>query len=500
VKIGLYDFEIVINRIKDKVTYEGISLINPNKFIMYVLGNRKSLTQNWMAFKFAYFYRLHAISRWRQQDIKSLGYDGVFLEPIHGFKWIYDGATPVKIYEHEYMYPIEKALESEMGLNLLKLTYYLPNFNKPYQEASKLKKVLRMGRIPFGAYFKQSFSREEHKYNMNKFDISRPVKDYLINVAFPESVRWYLMWRRILRTHKPNFLFLEYEYGPLEYMGIVASKKEGIPSIAIQHGVISPTHPGYYHIPSNVSYEEDDYINYVLPTITLVQGEYEKRILLKHGYPRKAVKVTGQPRYDFLAYSDEIFDRDEILEKYGLPRNKRYILWATQTHGLSREENLKNIKVISQALNSLKDEYHLLIKLHPNEDQRAPLYRKFLKNKEFVTIMPGETNVYELLYVSDALITKHSTVGIESIIMNRPILLTNTMGDSKALSMYTEYGFRWIITRKEDLVSYLNELETGELLDEFEKRRKIFLKDRICCLGSATKNVIKVIEKLGGKG
>jgi len=480
---------------KNKALYEDVSLVNPNKFIMYVLMGKRSLVQNWLTFKSAYYYRLHAVSRWKRQVIEPANYDGVFLEPIHGFKWIYDSTTSMKIYEHEYMYPIENILESSMGLNLLKLTYYLPSFNKPYQEVSKFKRILSMGRIPFGAYFKWGFYRQEHKYRLDKFDISRSIKDYLVNTAFPESVRWYLMWKRILRIHKPNFLFLQYEYGPLEYMGIVTSKKEDIPSIAIQHGVISPTHPGYYHVRDNVSYRADDYINYVLPTITLVQGEYEKRILLKHGYPKKAVKVTGQPRYDFLAHADEIFERNKILKKYGLPQNKRYILWATQTHGLPREENLRNLKVISQALSSLRDDYHLLIKLHPNEDPRAPLYNRFLGNKEFVTIMPGDTNIYELLYISDALITKHSTVGIEAIIMNRPILLTNTMGDLRALSMYTEYGFQWIIEKEDDLISYLNDLKTGELLDEFEKRRKFFMRERLAHFGTATQMVVRILEK-----
>ena len=206
--------------------------------------------------------------------------------------------------------------------------------------------------------------------------------------------------------------------------------------------------------PKNVAVNPDDYINHVIPTLTLVQGECERRLLLKMGYPKKTIRVTGQPRYDFLAYSDEIFDMERIIEEYRLPKNKRFIIWTTQTHGLSKQENIRNVQEILRAMKVLKNEYHLIIKLHPGENQKAPLYKKYFGDKDFATIIGGKANTYELIYISDALITKHSTTGIEAIAMGKPILLTGFV-KSVDLSLYTDYGFDYILGSYRDLIEYV---------------------------------------------
>jgi len=495
-KIGLNEFERIIGEIKDAAVFdENISLINPHRTVVYWIINNDSRDIKFSKFiaQSLYNYRKYKNLSFKYNAPREGTVNGIFLAMLSDFKYIYDLEKMEITYEHEFNYNIKNILQKQHNIDILEILYYsfLPKRPKT------ILKVANSRRIPFETYITRKLTKSENNFYCNdtmiKNHLGLEAYNYLKYVGFRESIRWYLAWKKIFKIHKPNFFFLISEYGPFEYMGVVASKNENIPSIALQHGVICPTHSGYYHHPKNVAKKDGDNINYVLPDLTLVQGKYEKKLLLKWGYPKKAVLVTGQPRYDFLLHADEIFNKKQIIKKYNLPKNKKFLLWATQTHGLSKEENLRNIKAIFGAMNELKDRYHLIIKLHPLEDQNAPLYKRFL-NKPFATIIRGRENTYELIHISDMVITKHSTVGIESIVMNKPIVLIETVKSAR-LNLYTDYGFRNIVQDKYDLIEYVKLLESGELLDAFEKRRRIFLRDRICCLGRATENVAKVLEK-----
>jgi UDP-N-acetylglucosamine:LPS N-acetylglucosamine transferase len=132
----------------------------------------------------------------------------------------------------------------------------------------------------------------------------------------------------IIEKEKPVAILMTFETGYYALALIAAARKKGIPIIAIQHGIIHPTHGAYTH--KEVSLAPNS-LAYPIPDKTAVYGEYTKSILIKRGsYPKDCVVVTGQPRYDILAEADKIFDRDKFCARYNLHPKKKIILIITQ--------------------------------------------------------------------------------------------------------------------------------------------------------------------------
>ena len=348
--------------------------------------------------------------------------------------------------------------------------------------------------------FVNSFEYSVKSKKINLYPYLKDTFEFMFKYRFPEAIKEIETVKNIIEKEKPDAMLLIDEADTIGRCIVTAAKLKKVPVIAIQHGVIGLNHPAYMHSKGDISPHGKVKAPYCpIPDKLAVYGPHEKKILTKiNFYPKNSVVVTGQPRYDFLRYANKIFNKKEIIKKYNLPKDKKFILWATQTHGLSIGENIKNIKAIFRAMEKLQNKYHLLIKLHPNENQNARLYKRFLKNKTFATIINGKQNTYELIYLSEAVIIKNSTVGTEAILMNKPIFITEII-KSIDVSLYTSYGFKCIIKKHGDLVKYIKRLNDEKVIRDFQKKRGYFLKDRLTNFGCATEKVYEVIKKVINK-
>ena len=97
--------------------------------------------------------------------------------------------------------------------------------------------------------------------------------------------------RRLLRRLHPAGILLVDEYGRPEWL--LAARAEGIPSAAVQHGIIHRFHVGYRYPARSPEL--------VLPARTYVFGNYEARLLTGESvYRPDEVIVTGSPRLDLV--------------------------------------------------------------------------------------------------------------------------------------------------------------------------------------------------------
>ena len=328
-----------------------------------------------------------------------------------------------------------------------------------------------------------------------------PSSSRIINQTYSEVKSAYKNYLEIIKNKKPKILILYNEKGALRYPAIVAAKKMGIPVVAIQHGIIYQGHPSYYHDPNNIS-KNGDFIDYLLPDITCVYGEYEYRLLQDYGsYPEKKLKITGSPRYDHLFELLSI-PKEKLIKKYSLSSEKRYLLWATQTHDklMSKTgENKINAEAVFSEMKKI-DDWNLIIKLHPGEDQKAKLYKRMMKKYDIdVNIFGRNADTGELIRLSDAVLIKNSTVGMEAIFLGKPVLLLNIV-KSHSLETYTKYGFDLLINKKEDLNRLLYSIDDDRFRIEFEKKRKYFMRERCANPGKSAESVWKVIESLMKNG
>jgi len=302
----------------------------------------------------------------------------------------------------------EKYLNSDIFTKAKEFNKKLEMLWEELKNSEDLKKSLTFDGIPL--------------YNILKDDVEGLLKSFktYTSVTFIEAAK------RILDTIKPSIILMHDEYGTLQLSLITEAKKRNIPTIAIQHGSNTETWISYVHKIEHVE-DKSGKICFPLPEKMCVWSKKAKENLLKFGnYPNNVPEVTGDPKIDFLPKAIQQFDLTKIKEELNIPKNKKIILFATQTLPNLHEKELLT-KSVFESIKNLQDVY-LIIKAHPNETGLS-FYKKIAdeNNVSNYTIQQF-SNLYELLYIADVVIVPYSTVGLEAMRMKKPVITLNLLG------------------------------------------------------------------------
>jgi len=307
------------------------------------------------------------------------------------------------------------------------------------------------------------------------------------------------LMKRAIEVEKPNLVLITCGYCQLGRAAVIAGKLKGVPTLEIQHGVIHSSHPGYMHAKDEIYTEGSVKSSYCpIPDKKAVYGNYYKDVLTEVStYPENSVVVTGQPRYDFLYHANKIYSKEKFFRKYKIDPNHKIVLWTTQCHGISNEENIKNFKAVFRTMQNFKD-VTLVIKQHPNEEKR---YTKMIKdylnkyNLEMnIVITPKSSDTYEQLFVCDLMITKHSTTAMEAVALNKPVIILNLSGETDAVD-YVEQGVALGVYKEEDLKAVIEKLLKDD--SKLAKNRAKYIEKYLYKIdGRATERVVKLIEQI----
>ncbi|WP_410984917.1 CDP-glycerol glycerophosphotransferase family protein [Bacillus cereus] len=128
---------------------------------------------------------------------------------------------------------------------------------------------------------------------------------------------------------------------------------------------------------------------------------------------------TGIPRTDLFFHLDR---QQEIVMKLRMQNKKigekKVILYAPTF----REHELKNahIELDMDALyKNLRDEYILLLRLHPAVKKHVKIHKKY---HEFMYDYSSYPNINDLLLITDILITDYSSIPFEFSLLRRPMI------------------------------------------------------------------------------
>lgn len=260
-------------------------------------------------------------------------------------------------------------------------------------------------------------------------------RDYIIlgsNAAY---------FMEVLQKIKPDILIVGSEATTVNWGHVLLAKSKGIPILEVQHGIFTHLTP-------------------VLPPISdkcAVGGDYYKEIYLKRGAKKDQVVVTGWPKFDSLV----------AQSKRDLFKNHKKVLFATQPPDL--DLNLKTIETIGTCFDHLNGMY-LIVKPHPAEDPKA--YTKVCALFKSVVLCSNQENTTSLVAAADVLITVSSTVAIEAVLFDKPIVCLNMSNDE---SIYISSGVALNVTKYEDIVPAIEDvLYNDETLEKLSDARKTF--------------------------
>ena len=310
-------------------------------------------------------------------------------------------------------------------------------------------------------------------------------------LLFPHAVKYIEIAKRMIEKEKPDLILIVNEYGNFERTLAVAGKLKEVSTLAVQHGVITLTHSEYI-------FNKEEKGKVILPDITCVFGKYYYDLLTKNSiYEPEQVVITGQPRYDVFYYVDKLYSKEKFLKRYNVNPKHKIVLWTTQCHGISEEENKKNFKAVFKTMQNLKNAT-LIIKQHPGEGGK---YTKMIKdylnkyNLEMnAVITPKNSDTYEQLFVCDLMITRHSTTAMEAVALNKPVIILNLSGEPDPVE-YVKEGVALGVYKEEDLKPAIEKLLKDD--SELAKNREKYIEKYLYKIdGKATERVVNLIEEI----
>lgn len=140
------------------------------------------------------------------------------------------------------------------------------------------------------------------------------------------------------------------------------------------------------------------------------------------GLSLEKVVATGVPRTDI--FFDEAYKQkvtEEFYQKYPKLREKKILLFAPTFRGNGKNSGYYPIDLfdVNKLYEDLNEEYAIIIKHHPFVHDRNKIYKKY---KDYIIDLSENSELNDLLFVTDLLITDYSSVVFEASLLNIPML------------------------------------------------------------------------------
>ena len=219
-------------------------------------------------------------------------------------------------------------------------------------------------------------------------------------------------------------------------------KKFSVKTISIQHG--GTREDSVKELASSAS-----------DTIMVWGNRVWRELTQKYGVDSQRVRLVGNPLHDRLTLINLEETRKKLVEIYPQIKEhlseKKIVLLATCLHTEYRDyENETQLyqQYIRHVYQSLDfSQVLLLIKMHPLDKKEPNLYRKAAQEysgDSIIIIEPEltELDFYHLLFVSDVLLTRCSTVAEEALMTGKKVVAFDLFpsGPSKGYKHLEEYS------------------------------------------------------------
>lgn len=213
-----------------------------------------------------------------------------------------------------------------------------------------------------------------------------------------------------------------------------------------------------------------------------VFSDYVKSMFIEHGRYDHEIVVTGNPVFDSL---EKYQGRTGYFrQKFSFESKKKVVLWASQPepkiHPISGQ--LGDPMLTRKIENSLVEiarknvDFQFIFRLHPSED------RSYSSLPDNVYVSDASDNIYEILSLSDVVITMSSTVGFEAFILGKDLITIDLSVVTEDVP-YSKMGISHGLTSLEDIEPAL-------------KKIKKMVEPKVKVTVNATQNVVNNILNL----
>jgi glycosyltransferase involved in cell wall biosynthesis len=250
-------------------------------------------------------------------------------------------------------------------------------------------------------------------------DLAAPDLAGTMLLQLPWAIRCYEEMAQVLSTVRPRVVCLYAESSGWGRAALAACRAAGVPTVAVQHGILYPKYYSYRHDP-----DEDACPR---PDRTAVFGEAAGRLLREMGrYPAQSLVTTGSPKFDDLLRGARERDRDVLRRRLGGGEGERLVAVASRFQAIRRTHQAIGtaFPALVRAVESLPG-VRALVKPHPAEPPGA--YDAVLRREgsQRVGVLPAGADLVELLHASDVLVTVESLSAVEALVLGLPVVVLN---------------------------------------------------------------------------
>lgn len=297
------------------------------------------------------------------------------------------------------------------------------------------------------------------------FDLAQADLAATLLLQLPWAVRSYEEMSTALEATRPGLALLYAESSGWGRAAVAACRAHGVPSLALQHGILYPGYYSYLHDPDEADCPRPDQ--------TAVFGEAARRFLVEQGgYAPESLIVTGSPKFDALLALARGLDRDALRRGLGVAPGEKLLLVASRFRGIRETHQsigsaFPSLLAAAMALPGV----HLLVKPHPAESGEA--YERAIQRAGAgrARVLGSRADLLELLVAMDALVTVESLSAVEALVVGRPVLILNLPTN---LAELVEQGMALGVAAGEDPREALRSL----LFDAATERRLAAARER----------------------
>ena len=316
------------------------------------------------------------------------------------------------------------------------------------------------------------------------------------------------LYGKYFDTYHPDVVFATSIQTKLDIDMLKEAERRNIPTVAMPKGWDNVTRQFYRFIPDVLVFQNERMKK---------EGAHAQRI------KEEKIKVSGFPQFDWYRKPEVLVSREEFCKVYGLDASKKIIFFGSE--GIWAPDDAHIISILAKWVNTpgaLKKDSQLFIRPHFT-DVKSRRLEKFNEIKNVVvddniTISdffgdnwdPGveETKRFtNLIYHSDMLITAISTLVLDAVCFDKPLIYVSfsvlrdpRSGKDLSHLIYMQDHIAWVLeTGAVDLAyseeSLLENINEYLLNPSYKRKERECLLDELCYKvdGKASKRIADIL-------
>ena len=257
--------------------------------------------------------------------------------------------------------------------------------------------------------FSKALKKNIDAIDPDLWGVIQPALNRLLFGEFASLIRHGILSKHILEQQRPSLVIAGDIADPRTRIYLLQCKALGIPSLALQFGMISPASIEWRFFPAD---------------LVAVWGEDSKETLIAHGISSSQIVITGSPRNDAL-FNFSTPKIAAIKKKLGIAEGCPVVLLAStfQLQSYDKYSDPELLRAMKRAIFDAVDQtdnVYLVVKPHPSEDSSET--KSFASSNSNIIFVSRTEDIRELIMICDCFISFGSTATVDALLTNKFVI------------------------------------------------------------------------------